>query len=426
MKKWIDSSTFAEYKRSVHGELAGEIFAGADLQGFDFSQCKLSGANFRGANLTASNFFDTELSDAVFTDAKIHRACFAFSKGNNVDFSRVEAIAADFSMAEYKNARFFGANLERANFTQSIIPESDFTDSELTMTLFSNADLSRSILSAEFSQTIFVGIDLSSIYGLESAVIDQLYADTRTLSLLDKASKEGKDVIAATRLLTEGGVETALPVLEAKHSSEAERGLLAAMPEYVVSPHVGTNDVIAYTRVLADAEDERPLQAFLEAHHALLLRPLAAHHRGWVIPQPRLGGDYVPDFLACGLSSVGLSWLAIEIESPTAKLFSKNGDPSAVLNHAVHQIRQWRTWLSNNLSTARNPKQHNGLGLIDIYAELPGLILIGRSSDELEQFASWRVRMSRESNIEIRTYDYLFSSTERQLPESRFLRRRDA
>ena len=182
------------------------------------------------------------------------------------------------------------------------------------------------------------------------------------------------------------------------------------MPECIVSPHIGSKGVSDFIAVLERATNEHSIQEFLEANPAFLLTPLVAHHRGWVIPQKRLGSEHITDFLACGLSSLGLQWLAIEIESPVERLFTQKGDPTAPLTHAIRQISDWREWLTSNLSYARNPKELSGLGLRNITAEVPGLILMGRSSSTDASTHHRRQRLSIDLNINIRTYDYLIDA----------------
>src|SRR5260370_22118867 len=78
--------------------------------------------------------------------------------------------------------------------------------------------------------------------------------------------------------------------------------------------------------------------------------------------------------------SFGVDWVAVELESPRAVPFTKAGDPSATLNHAIRQILNWRTWFTHNLSYATRPESENGLGLSKLRPDGEGLILIGRRS----------------------------------------------
>jgi hypothetical protein len=144
----------------------------------------------------------------------------------------------------------------------------------------------------------------------------------------------------------------------------------------------------------------------------MLTPHLGAGHRQWVIPKQRLGAEYVPDFLVGDKDSMGVHWTAVELESPIARLFNKNGNPSQGLVQALRQIADWRTWLTNNRDYATRPLSQNGLGLRDIYGELPGLILIGRRQGG--DVPARRRRLGRDYNIQIHSYDWLLEHVQRK------------
>lgn len=110
-------------------------------------------------------------------------------------------------------------------------------------------------------------------------------------------------------------------------------------------PHFSRKDVTAFKKCLARATRETDLQKFLAVNPMLLAQQLGGGHGRWVIPQKRLGCQFVPDFMVGEKSSAGFEWYAVELESPTAKMFTKAGDPSRQLNHAMRQISDWRSWL---------------------------------------------------------------------------------
>jgi hypothetical protein len=159
------------------------------------------------------------------------------------------------------------------------------------------------------------------------------------------------------------------------------------------------------------ATTERAVQLVLEEHPVLLARALGGGHGRWVIPQKALGAEHVPDFIIGAKSSLGYEWTIVELESPTRRMFNKNGDPTQALNHAIRQIADWRSWLSVNLDYARRSRDANGLGLYDIDPLPPGLILLGRR----EPGESSRVRRrqyARDLNIRIHSIDWLFHNGE--------------
>ena len=96
-----------------------------------------------------------------------------------------------------------------------------------------------------------------------------------------------------------------------------------------------------------------------------------------------------------------------ELESPRTSLFTKAGNPTATLTHAIRQIMNWRTWLTNNLSYATRPQSEDGLGLSKLRSDVEGLILIGRRSKLSDSDNALRSQMSHDLNIAIHTYDYI-------------------
>ena len=105
--------------------------------------------------------------------------------------------------------------------------------------------------------------------------------------------------------------------------------------------------------------------------------------------------------------SFGVDWIAVELESPRTSLFTKAGNPTATLTHAIRQIMNWRTWLTNNLSYATRPESEDGLGLSKLRSDVEGLILIGRRSKLSDSDNALRSQMSHDLNIAIHTYDYI-------------------
>ena len=162
-----------------------------------------------------------------------------------------------------------------------------------------------------------------------------------------------------------------------------------------------------FKKTLNASKSERPLQAFIEQNPKILAALMIGHLGRWVVPHKRLGSEYVTDFIVGDLSSYGFKWVAIELESPTAPMFSKNGDPSAKLSHAIRQIQDWRAWLADNRSYAQRKTSRGGLGLLGIRSRLPGFIFIGRRDRLDDRNQNLRAQMSEDLNIEICTYDRL-------------------
>jgi hypothetical protein len=180
------------------------------------------------------------------------------------------------------------------------------------------------------------------------------------------------------------------------------------LPEHFVWwDQITPDDVERLKRAIDAASDEHQLQEFLENNPIFMIQHFSGGHGRWVIPQKRLGCDYVPDFVIGHRHSFGFEWQAVELESPKAKLFNRNGNYSSSLTHAIRQIMDWREWLTKNIDYASRSKDNNGLSLSDITGNVPGLIIIGRRAEIDSSIDGKRKQIKASMNIEIHTYDYL-------------------
>ena len=175
--------------------------------------------------------------------------------------------------------------------------------------------------------------------------------------------------------------------------------------------HMGLSvDVItAFERCLNESADEKPVQVFLEAHPGLLVQLLHAAPR-FSLPRHRLGAEFVPDFIIGEHSSDGYNWLVVELESPRLSFFTNAGDPRARLTHAIRQIQDWRAWLHRNQNYASRTRAESGLGLTDITAIVPGIILMGRRALLDSETNARRRQMASDLKIRIHTYDNLIEA----------------
>lgn len=169
------------------------------------------------------------------------------------------------------------------------------------------------------------------------------------------------------------------------------------------------SEIDAFENALNNARDESDMQKFIQANPRILIQHYAVGRGAWVKPKQRLGSEYETDFLIAQEGSGGLIWYAVELERPQAILFTKKGDPSAALTHALRQINDWREWLSRNRGYAAQSREQDGLGLTDIHPELDGLIVMGRGVDVDTRMTARRRRLARDNRVEIETYDWLLS-----------------
>jgi hypothetical protein len=193
-----------------------------------------------------------------------------------------------------------------------------------------------------------------------------------------------------------------------------DAGFQRLCPQNTNARDVTVQDVEDYKNLLDEARDEKPLQRFFEQRPWML----ASEFWGcrWVIPQHRLGSEFVPDFLVAHFSSGGLRWTLIELESPTAPLFTKNRQPRVQLRTALNQIEDWRSWLDENRSYARRQRR-NGLGLLDITgSRANGLVLIGRREGRTTDDVELLGRHEALHRSAIHSYDWIIDGAHERIP----------
>lgn len=160
-------------------------------------------------------------------------------------------------------------------------------------------------------------------------------------------------------------------------------------------------NVTDYQAILDTAADERPLQTLLAAVPAFLRQLVPASVDFWCFDRMSFGGELIPDFLLCYRNSRGFNWAYVELESPTVPPLIKAGRPASKFNEALGQISDWRNWLRDNISYAR---EHHGLKQID--AEAPAFVVIGRRSHiRAEHALKYRALSSDKTSV--MTYDRL-------------------
>jgi antiviral defense system Shedu protein SduA len=198
--------------------------------------------------------------------------------------------------------------------------------------------------------------------------------------------------------------------LEFVDPEEAHRQMLEEDPlgdSFVDWDDVDETDVRRLEDALEVSAVEREMQEFLQAHPVYLIQHLGGGHGRWVIPQKRLGAEYVTDFIIGDRFSGGRTWTAVELEGPQRRMFNRGGDPSQFLWHGIRQIIDWRVWLEYNRDYAARAPAEGGLGLEDISPRVPGLILIGRREHLPEDRRAFRRGLAAQLDIEIHSYDWL-------------------
>jgi hypothetical protein len=188
---------------------------------------------------------------------------------------------------------------------------------------------------------------------------------------------------------------------------------------------IGQQDVAAYEAVLNGADNEKPLQAHLTDHPRLLIQYFGGGHGRWVIPQKRLGAEFVPDFVLGEADSDGRSWTLVELQTPKletnrnreGRLFMKDGRQSEQLDEGIRQVLEWRRWLSANRDYARRPRVEHGLGLEGIDATAAATLIIGREADLTDEHRAMRKQLAYDHRMSIRSYDWVTREARRRLAE---------
>jgi hypothetical protein len=145
--------------------------------------------------------------------------------------------------------------------------------------------------------------------------------------------------------------------------------------------------------------EERQLQAAIERHPYILSEQFAHCHH--VIPRVSLGGSFEVDFFCLDISSPGKEWIGVEIEPPGAQVVTKSGRRTALVEHALQQVRDWRKWIGDNFDYARKPRDQSGLGLERVHPRFLGWVVIGRRKNYNPTFNDLRAQIF----IQIRSWD---------------------
>jgi hypothetical protein len=194
--------------------------------------------------------------------------------------------------------------------------------------------------------------------------------------------------------------------LRRKNAHVLGTGQLERLHKWRVEDPPNLGDLRALEDALAQAPDERPMQLVLEQHPQILGHLVTGNHHTFVRHQVRFADKFVADFVVGGVTSMGVIWRLVELESPTARLVLNDGQPSKELRKATQQIRDWRRWITEHFHTAGSPEDRGGTGLEGIRVNPPGLIIIGRDNPGAPTEAM-RNEFLEENRIEIRTYDWL-------------------
>ena len=157
----------------------------------------------------------------------------------------------------------------------------------------------------------------------------------------------------------------------------------------------------AFARMIdrADVHEKRDVHPFL-AEHTYFLHPALET----IVSEPTIGvgTEFRPDFI---IREATGDYILVEIENPKQPLFTKRGDFTAEVSHAVQQVEDWQEWLEQNLPTAQRHYP-------DIVSPR-GLIVMGRHANmgQKERQKLSRRNINTRGRLEIITYDELIASS---------------
>jgi hypothetical protein len=105
-----------------------------------------------------------------------------------------------------------------------------------------------------------------------------------------------------------------------------------------------------FETLLAASPNERMVQRFLKRYPYIVRNALNAHAWNSVHLKSEFsfGGTYVADFLILSADSGAWHAVLIELESPTARPFTKKGSPSSALAKGLAQLDEWKIWIGKN------------------------------------------------------------------------------
>jgi Domain of unknown function (DUF4263) len=196
-----------------------------------------------------------------------------------------------------------------------------------------------------------------------------------------------------------------------KRKADWSAALCAELAEFRIDASPTEEDVDDLERVIATAQDEKPIQQYLQEHPELLTTLLGGKER-YCMRLPHLGKEYVPDFIIGDVGSVGFRWVLIELETPRSGIYLSKGDElDRFARKGKNQIMNWRNWIATQIAYARGRKSENGLRLFDIREKSEAIVFVGRRSKLPDSKEAERHELRQSNAIATQTYDWLLEHT---------------
>lgn len=183
---------------------------------------------------------------------------------------------------------------------------------------------------------------------------------------------------------------------------------------------------------LALARTERPICRWLKLHPLVVARTLS-NFQSYAISEFPFGSDFRADFVVLAPFSGGWDVDFVELEPPTAPLFTRAGKPARHLVDSMDQIDRWRTFIEKNrpcvlrelskfatrrdlLSPDREDEPIDNCGW-PLYHPNSGInwqfsVIIGRRKNLIEEEIGKKTGFFGHHRIEVMTYDRLVDTAQ--------------
>jgi uncharacterized protein YjbI with pentapeptide repeats len=175
------SLTYPSSTLSAKPDVGVVDLRGADLSNFDLRRaqlehCSLEGANLSGANLRRANLSWTCLGEANFRDADLRGATLngtyaSFAKFGGAILSRTILCNSILHIADFTACDLSGADLRDSDLRDAILNGANLSEADLHLAKFIGTKLDGTLMrQSSMGRTIFSGVDLSKVSGLDTVV----------------------------------------------------------------------------------------------------------------------------------------------------------------------------------------------------------------------------------------------------------------
>jgi hypothetical protein len=145
-------------------ELNKAHFVGVDLMGADLGAADLAGSDFGEADLTLAKMVGANLDHTTFGKARLSRANLSGCDLTQSDLNGADLRGANLSGANLTEVNLSGADLSGANLSGANLTGANLTRAKLVSVNLRDTNLQQ----VRLWETVFIGVDLSTVKGLET------------------------------------------------------------------------------------------------------------------------------------------------------------------------------------------------------------------------------------------------------------------